>query len=50
MSLCKLESGELTKLGSMLFLRNVSGTRVITTLENKTVAGYNFEGKITIRF
>ncbi|KAI5705818.1 hypothetical protein M8J75_002076 [Diaphorina citri] len=31
-------------LGSMLFLRSVSGARVITSMENREVCGYKFEG------
>lgn len=44
MSLPVDESSALTELGSMLFLRGVSGTRVITTTDSKTIAGYTFQG------
>src|SRR5690348_4801168 len=33
-----------TAVGSMLFARNVSGVRVVTGNEKKTVAGISFEG------
>lgn len=48
MTLTSLASGDskrVTMLGSMLFLRSVSGTRVISGAELKEVAGYKFEGK-----
>lgn len=44
MSLPVEESAALTELGSMLFLRGVSGTRVIATTDVKAIAGYTFEG------
>ncbi|KAK4321466.1 hypothetical protein Pmani_007726 [Petrolisthes manimaculis] len=34
----------LTQLGSMLFRRGVSGTRVVTATDNKTIAGHQFIG------
>ncbi|KAI5706994.1 hypothetical protein M8J75_013288 [Diaphorina citri] len=34
----------ISMLGSMLFLRSVSGARVITSMENREVCGYKFEG------
>lgn len=37
----------VTMLGSMLFLRCVSGTRVVSTFDYKEVAGYKFEGMST---
>ena len=43
-TLCTIPKEDLTKLGSMLFLRNISGTRVITTVEFKTIEGYKFNG------
>ncbi|RZF40213.1 hypothetical protein LSTR_LSTR011987 [Laodelphax striatellus] len=47
MTLTSLTGGDskrISMLGSMLFLRCVSGTRVITGVELKEVAGYKFEG------
>uniref|UniRef100_T1HM80 O-phosphoseryl-tRNA(Sec) selenium transferase n=3 Tax=Triatominae TaxID=70999 RepID=T1HM80_RHOPR len=48
MTLSSLNSGgdnkRVTLLGSMLFLRYVSGTRCITGTEHKDVASYHFEG------
>lgn len=35
----------LTELGSRLFLRGVSGTRVIRTSDDKMIAGSRFIGK-----
>ena len=43
-SLAGSDSKTVTLLGSMLFLRCVSGTRVITGADLKEVAGYKFEG------
>lgn len=43
-SLSQVPKGQLTKLGSMLFLRNVSGTRVLTTIESKVIEGHSFKG------
>lgn len=43
-SLAGSDSKRVTMLGSMLFLRSVSGTRVISGTELKEVAGYKFEG------
>ncbi|KAG8312765.1 hypothetical protein J6590_015949 [Homalodisca vitripennis] len=46
MTLTSLASGDskrVSMLGSMLFLRSVSGTRVISGTELKEVAGYKFE-------
>ncbi|KAK4883523.1 hypothetical protein RN001_006842 [Aquatica leii] len=42
MSLSTIPKNDLTKVGSMLFLRNISGARVITTYETKTISGYEF--------
>uniref|UniRef100_A0A1Y1N0T5 O-phosphoseryl-tRNA(Sec) selenium transferase n=3 Tax=Photinus pyralis TaxID=7054 RepID=A0A1Y1N0T5_PHOPY len=42
-----IEPEDLTQLGSMLFWRNISGTRVVTTLETKTIAGHTFNGLST---
>ncbi|CAL4124064.1 unnamed protein product, partial [Meganyctiphanes norvegica] len=39
-----VDGSSLTELGSMLFLRGVSGTRVIATDEEKTIAGHKFIG------
>jgi hypothetical protein len=44
-SLAGSDSKTVTMLGSMLFLRCVSGTRVVTGADLKEVAGYKFEGK-----
>jgi hypothetical protein len=44
-SLVGSDSKTVTMLGSMLFLRCVSGTRVVTGADLKEVAGYKFEGK-----
>lgn len=43
-SLMGSDSKTITMLGSMLFLRSVSGTRVITGSDVKDVAGCKFEG------
>ncbi|XP_071448106.1 O-phosphoseryl-tRNA(Sec) selenium transferase [Hetaerina americana] len=43
-SMSGLDSKNLTMLGSMLFLRCVSGTRVVTGTDVKDVVGYKFEG------
>jgi hypothetical protein len=43
-SLASCDSKTVTMLGSMLFLRCVSGTRVVTGADLKEVAGYKFEG------
>lgn len=42
-SLSTFDEDQLTKIGSMLFLRGVSGTRVITTFETKTMGEYKFK-------
>jgi hypothetical protein len=44
-SLAGSDNKTVTTLGSMLFLRCVSGTRVVTGADLKEVAGYKFEGK-----
>ncbi|TGZ37755.1 O-phosphoseryl-tRNA(Sec) selenium transferase [Temnothorax longispinosus] len=38
------DNKQVTMLGSMLFLRNVSGTRVITTTDSKHIVSHKFEG------
>lgn len=38
------DNKRVTMLGSMLFLRCVSGSRVISTVEQKELSGYKFEG------
>lgn len=43
-SLTGSDSKTITLLGSMLFLRCVSGTRVVTGTDVKEVVGYKFEG------
>ncbi|GLV31937.1 Sec synthetase [Carabus blaptoides fortunei] len=44
MTLSCLKADQLTSVGAMLFIRNVSGARVITTRESKTISGYEFTG------
>lgn len=39
------DNKRVTMLGSMLFLRCVFGSRVVSTIEQKEVSGYKFEGK-----
>lgn len=39
-------SREMSEVGSMLFTRGVSGTRVITGREDKDVEGHRFEGEM----
>lgn len=43
-SLVGTDTKTITMLGSMLFLRSVSGTRVVTGTDIKDVAGCKFEG------
>ncbi|XP_063220702.1 O-phosphoseryl-tRNA(Sec) selenium transferase [Bacillus rossius redtenbacheri] len=43
-SLAGADTKLITMLGSMLFLRCVSGTRVVTALDHKDVGGHKFEG------
>nr|CAD7456595.1 unnamed protein product [Timema tahoe] len=43
-SLSGSDSKTITMLGSMLFLRCVSGTRVVTGADYKEVAGFKFQG------
>lgn len=38
------DNKRVTMLGSMLFLRCVFGSRVVSTIEQKEVSGYKFEG------
>ena len=38
------DSKSLTELGSKLFVRCVSGTRVISSTECKTISGHEFQG------
>ena len=35
----------ISEIGSMLFTRGVSGTRVITGRDTKVIEGYTFKGK-----
>ena len=35
----------VSQIGSMLFTRGVSGTRVVTGKDNKTIEGHAFESK-----
>lgn len=44
------DNKQVTMLGSMLFLRNVSGTRVITTTDSKLIASHKFEGNYKFHF
>lgn len=39
------DNKRVTMLGSMLFLRCVSGSRVVSTIEQKELSGYKFEGE-----
>lgn len=39
------DNKRVTMLGSMLFLRCVSGSRVVSTVEQKELSGYKFEGE-----
>lgn len=38
------ENKQLTKFGSMLFTRCISGTRVVARSETKTISGHTFQG------
>lgn len=38
------DNKRVSVLGSMLFLRCVSGSRVVSTVEQKELSGYKFEG------
>ena len=40
------DNKRVTILGSMLFLRCVSGSRVVSTIEQKELVGYKFEGEV----
>lgn len=40
------DNKQVTMLGSMLFLRNVSGARVITTTDSKHIVKHTFEGDL----
>ncbi len=40
----KKKNAEITKFGSMLFTRCISGTRVVPTGETKTISGHTFVG------
>lgn len=44
MTLSSLQEDQLTKVGAMLFIKNVSGARVITTREDKSISGHDFTG------
>lgn len=46
MTLKNIKTEKLTMLGSMLFLRCVSGCRIITTVDEKTIDGYKFQSII----
>ena len=35
----------ISEIGSMLFTRGVSGTRVVTGRDTKVIEGYTFKGK-----
>lgn len=47
MTLENFDKAKLTMIGSMLFTRGVSGSRVITTSDMKTLEGFKFKGKIS---
>ena len=40
------DRAELTQIGSMLYTRCVSGTRVIAPGETKVIAGHQFDGEM----
>lgn len=44
MTLNNFDKSKLTMIGSMLFTRGVSGARIITTTELKTIEEYKFKG------
>lgn len=44
LTLNTLRTDYLTKVGSMLFIKNVSGARVITTFDTKKISNYEFTG------
>ena len=44
LTLENFDENKLTMIGSMLFTRGVSGTRVVSTTELKTIDGYKFHG------
>ncbi len=41
---------ELTSIGAMLFKRNVTGARVVSTEDNKNIEGFTFKGKVQSAF
>lgn len=42
----QMKGDNISEIGSMLFKRNVSGTRVITGIVNKTIGDYSFQSKL----
>lgn len=44
------DNKRVTMLGTMLFLRCVSGSRVVSTVDQKELAGYKFEGSVERKF
>ena len=40
----------ISEIGSMLFTRGVSGTRVVTGRDTKVIEGYTFKGEFRICF
>ncbi|KAK1736915.1 O-phosphoseryl-tRNA(Sec) selenium transferase [Skeletonema marinoi] len=40
----KKKNVQITKFGSMLFTRCISGTRIVPTKETKTISGHTFQG------
>ena len=40
----------ISEIGSMLFTRGVSGTRVVTGKDTKVIEGYTFKGKNYLHF
>lgn len=45
-SLDTIEPERATMIGSMLYKRGISGARVVTGLERKSIEGHHFDGKI----
>ena len=40
----------ISEIGSMLFTRGVSGTRVVTGRDTKVIEGYTFKGEFRVSF
>lgn len=43
-TLSKYDQNKCTELGSLLFTRGVSGARVVSLFDNKSIGGFNFNG------